>query len=152
MKLSIKNTSRLIFWVVYLAYTSIYVARINLSMAGPELISGGVLDTVQLGLLGSVFSTVFASGILINGGLSDKTPPWVMLTSGLALAGLSNLFVSFFPRLSAFSFCGQQTPMPSQCCGARCCVWFLQCTKNPLPSRKPRLWLPRLQWVIFSVS
>ena len=97
MKLSIKNTNRLIFWVVYLAYTSIYVARINLSMAGPELISGGVLDTVQLGLLGSVFSTVFASGRLINGGLSDKTPPWVMLTSGLALAGLSNLFVSFFP-------------------------------------------------------
>ena len=42
-------------------------------MAGPELISGGVLDTVQLGLLGSVFSTVFASGRLINGGLSDKT-------------------------------------------------------------------------------
>ena len=71
MKLSIKNTNRLIFWVVYLAYTSIYVARINLSMAGPELISGGVLDTVQLGLLGSVFSTVFASGRLINGGLSD---------------------------------------------------------------------------------
>lgn len=83
--------------MVYLAYTSIYVARINLSMAGPELILGGVLDTVQLGLLGSVFSTVFASGRLINGGLSDKTPPWVMLTSGLALAGLSNLFVSFFP-------------------------------------------------------
>lgn len=97
MKLSQKNTNQLIFWIVYLAYTAIYVARVNLSMAGPELISLGVLDTVQLGLLGSVFSTVYAAGRLLNGSLSDKTPPWVMLTTGLAAAGLSNLFISLFP-------------------------------------------------------
>ena len=50
--------NKLIFAVVYLAYTSIYIARVNLSMAGPDLIDGQILDTVQLGLLGSVFSTV----------------------------------------------------------------------------------------------
>lgn len=91
------NLSRLIFWIVYLAYTAIYIARVNLSMAGPELIASSLLDTVQLGMLGSVFSTVYAAGRLINGGLSDKNPPWVMLTSGLALAGISNILVSFFP-------------------------------------------------------
>ena len=88
---------RLIFAAVYLAYTSIYIARVNLSMAGPDLIDLKVLDTVQLGMLGSVFSTVYAAGRLLNGGISDKTPPWKMLTAGLLLAGVSNLGVSFFP-------------------------------------------------------
>ena len=88
---------QLIFWIVYLAYTSIYMARVNLSMAGPDMIDEGILDTVQLGLLGSVFSTLYSVGRLINGGLSDKTPPWVMLTTGLAVAGLSNILIGFFP-------------------------------------------------------
>lgn len=88
---------QLIFWIVYLAYTSIYMARVNLSMAGPDMIGEGILDTVQLGLLGSVFSTLYSIGRLINGGLSDKTPPWIMLTTGLALAGISNMCIGFFP-------------------------------------------------------
>lgn len=88
---------RIIYAVVYLAYTSIYVARVNLSMAGPELIAENILNTVQMGILGSVFSTVYAVGRLINGGISDKTPPWLMLTAGLGLAGLSNIFVGLFP-------------------------------------------------------
>ncbi len=89
--------NRIIFLIVYLAYVSIYIARVNLSMAGPVLISENVLDTVQLGILGSVFSTVYAMGRLLNGGLGDKTPPWVMLTGGLAVAGLSNIVIGFLP-------------------------------------------------------
>lgn len=88
---------KLIFMIVYLAYTSIYIARINLSVAGPGLIEGDILNTVQLGFLGSVFSTLYACGRMFNGALSDKTPPWIMLTVGLTAAGLSNLFISFFP-------------------------------------------------------
>lgn len=87
----------MIFGIVYLAYTAIYVARVNLSMAGPELIANNILDTVQLGLLGSVFSTVYAAGRLVNGGLSDKNPPWAMITTGLVIAGISNILISFFP-------------------------------------------------------
>ena len=39
------KNNRTIFWIVYLAYVSIYVARVNLSMAGPELISDNVWNT-----------------------------------------------------------------------------------------------------------
>ena len=88
---------RLIFTILYLAYTSIYIARINLSMAGPELINLNLIDTVQLGALGSVFSTLYSFGRLINGGISDRTPPYIMLTTGLAVAGISNLLIGFFP-------------------------------------------------------
>lgn len=92
-----KKYGRIIFFIVYVAYTSIYIARINLSVASPELISQGIVDTVQIGLLGSVFSIVYAVGRLINGGISDKTPPWVMLVVGLSLAGISNVLISLFP-------------------------------------------------------
>lgn len=92
-----RKSHRVIFMIVYFAYTSIYVARVNLSMAGTELIAGSILNTVQLGLLGSVFSTVYSIGRFINGGLSDKRPPWLMLTLGLTLAGISNILISFFP-------------------------------------------------------
>lgn len=89
--------NRMIFWIVYLAYTSIYIARVNLSQAGPALMEANVLDTVQLGILGSVFSTLYAMGRLINGGLSDRQPPWRMLTIGLVFAGLGNICIGFFP-------------------------------------------------------
>lgn len=89
--------NKLIFLIVYIAYASIYIARMNLSMAGPELIELGVLNTAEIGALGSVFSTVFAIGRLINGGISDRKPPYQMLTFGLVMAGLSNFAVSLFP-------------------------------------------------------
>lgn len=92
-----EKKSKFIFLIVYLAYVSIYIARVNLSMAGPSLISENVLDTVQLGLLGSIFSTIYAMGRLLNGSLGDKTPPYVMLTVGLAVAGISNIFIGFLP-------------------------------------------------------
>lgn len=92
----IKN-KKLIFIVTYLAYTAIYIARVNLSMAGPELKNLQLIDEVQLGILGSLFSTIYATGRLINGGLSDKKTPWFMLTTGLAIAGVANILISFLP-------------------------------------------------------
>lgn len=92
---------RLIFWTVYIAYTAIYIARINLSVASPELIDMNIVNEAQVGILGSVFSTVYAVGRLINGGLSDKNPPWLMLTVGVTVVGISNLCVSFLPPFIA---------------------------------------------------
>ena len=92
-----KKRNRLIFLIVYLAYTSIYIARVNLSMAGPDLNLEGIVTTAGLGLLGGIFSTVFAAGRLLNGTVSDRVPPYKMLTIGLCLAGVSNILISFFP-------------------------------------------------------
>ena len=92
-----KNKNRLFFLICYAAYAGIYIARLNLSMATPGLKEAGVLTTAQLGMLGSVFSVVFAAGRLLNGALSDKKPPYAMIAIGLLLAGLSNIAVGFFP-------------------------------------------------------
>lgn len=87
----------LIFLVLYLAYTSIYIARVNLSVAGPELIGKGIIDSAQLGLLGSCFFVCYAIGRIINGTLSDSIPPKFMLGIGLVLVGAANVCISFFP-------------------------------------------------------
>lgn len=87
----------LIFVICYLAYTSVYIARLNLSIASPGMRDAGIIDSVQIGILGSVFSIVFAIGRLLNGNIGDKTPPWVMISTGLLLVGISNIAVGFFP-------------------------------------------------------
>lgn len=87
----------LLFLVLYLAYTSIYIARVNLSVAGPELIGKGIIDSAQLGLLGSCFFVCYAIGRIINGTLSDSIPPKFMLGIGLVLVGAANVCISFFP-------------------------------------------------------
>lgn len=91
----------IIFAVCYLSYCSIYIARVNLSVASPELISLGALTSAQFGLLGSVFSIVYACGRLISGRLSDRYPPYVMICAGLAAAGISNLVFGFLPPFPA---------------------------------------------------
>ena len=91
----------LIFLICYLSYTSIYVARVNLSMASPGLMDTGLLDTAQIGMMGSIFSIIYACGRFINGQISDRQPPWLMISIGLAAAGLSNLFIGFFPPFLA---------------------------------------------------
>lgn len=90
-----------IFLVCYASYLFIYVARLNLSMAAPGLKDLAVLSTEQIGLLGSVFSVVYACGRLLCGILSDKNAPWKMISTGLVLCGISNICFGLFPPFFA---------------------------------------------------
>lgn len=90
-----KNT--IIFLICYIAYTAIYIARLNLSMASPGLTDAKILDTVQVGMMGSAFSIIYSAGRLLNGRLSDSQPPYRMISIGLILAGISNITIGFFP-------------------------------------------------------
>ena len=92
-----KKKALLICIVCYISYAMLYVARLNLSMASPDLKELGLLTSAQIGLMGSVFSIVYAVGRLVNGILSDRVPSWVMICPGLLVAGLSNVAIGFFP-------------------------------------------------------
>lgn len=96
-----KLRGALVFAVCYTAYVSIYIARLNLSMASPALTSLGIITKAQIGLLGSVFSVIYAVGRLVCGGLSDHKPPFVMIGSGLLLVSAANIGFSY---LVGFSF------------------------------------------------
>lgn len=85
---------RIIFVVCYMAYMAVYVARINLSVAAPTMKQLSILTASQLGVLGSAFSIVYALGRLLNGMLSDRVRPAVMIVTGLVVTGASNLAFS----------------------------------------------------------
>ena len=92
-----KLPKTLIFMVCYIAYTCAYVARLNLSMAAPEMIAGGVLTQVEYGFMGSAFFITYACGRLLNGMIGDRCAPWIMVGLGLMLTGLANLTIGFLP-------------------------------------------------------
>lgn len=92
-----KKKNLIIFAVTYFAYATVYIARVNLTMASPGMMEAGMLNAAQLGLMGSLFSIIYACGRLYFGSLSDSTPPYRIICCGLALVGLSNLLFSLFP-------------------------------------------------------
>ena len=87
----------LFFALCYFFYTSIYLSRINLSMASPALLADGVLTEVELGFIGSAFSVIYAIGRLCNGVLGDRLAPWVMVSVGLLGTGIANMFIGVLP-------------------------------------------------------
>lgn len=87
----------LIYLIVYLAYTSIYISRVNLSVSETALEALSLFDAAGYGLLGGLFSTVYSVGRLVNGRIGDKAPPWLMLTVGLSVAGIANICIGFLP-------------------------------------------------------
>ena len=86
-----------VFFLFYFGYMAIYIARLNLSMASPAMLEGGILTEVQLGFIGSAFSVVYSCGRLFNGVLGDRLAPWLLITAGLLLTGLANLLLGFLP-------------------------------------------------------
>lgn len=87
----------LVFVLCYIAYVGIYAARLNLNMASPVMIESGILTEVQYGFIGSVFFVTYACGRLLNGVIGDRMAPWVMITVGLLLTGVSNLLLGILP-------------------------------------------------------
>jgi len=92
-----KTKPLLIFIICYLAYTAIYVARLNLTTATPEFLAQTILSQDQVGMIGSAFFVVYALGRIINGYIGDRTAPWIMIAGGLLLGGIGNIFIGLLP-------------------------------------------------------
>lgn len=86
-----------VFLLLYIGYVFIYVARLNMTMASPALRAGNYLTEVELGFIGSAFSVIYSCGRLFNGVIGDRLAPWILITTGLLLTGLSNLLLGFLP-------------------------------------------------------
>lgn len=97
------NKRRYLFLVAlcYLSYCSIYIARLNLSVAAPLMIADGVLNTTVYGLMCSVFSVCYACCRLASGYFSDRKRPAWMIGIGLFVAAASNLILGSLPPVSA---------------------------------------------------
>ena len=93
-----KNAGKsLIFWLLYGAYVTIYMARLNLSMASPGMREAGLLTAAELGFIGSAFSVIYSCGRLFNGILGDRLAPKLLIVTGLVFSGTANLAIGFLP-------------------------------------------------------
>jgi len=73
------------------------VMTVNMSVAETALEALSIFDAAGYGLIGGLFSCIYSVGRLVNGRIGDKTPPWIMLTIGLGVAGLANITIGFLP-------------------------------------------------------
>lgn len=97
MKTKNNTTNSRVFFLCYIAYTCIYIARLNLSMASPAMRDAGILTAAQLGFIGSAFSVVYSCGRLFNGILGDRMAPKLLIVSGLVLTAAANLLIGILP-------------------------------------------------------
>ena len=91
-----------LFVLCFLAYTSIYVARLNLTAASPYLQNGSILTESQLGRISSAFLIVYAFGRLLNGAMCDRLQPRRIIFVGSIVIGLSNLALATLPSFPLF--------------------------------------------------
>ena len=87
----------LMFLLAYLAYSSIYAARLNFSVAAACYEAIGTLNKAQIGIIGSIFSFCYAIGKIPNGYLGDRLSSRHVIVTGLLITGVSNLLIGFLP-------------------------------------------------------
>nr|WP_283246237.1 MFS transporter [Zhenhengia yiwuensis] len=82
-----------------MAYASIYLGRLNLSIAAPIMEQEELINAVQMGTLGSCFFFTYAFGQIINGYLGDRVNPKRMFSIGIIVAALCNILIGFGPSV-----------------------------------------------------
>lgn len=90
-----------LFLASYFAYASIYVARLNLTVASPVMRSENIMTVAGIGVMGGLFFLTYSVGQLLNGILGDIFHPKFMVMTGLFLVASANLCISTLPPSSA---------------------------------------------------
>ena len=98
MTKTLKQTpATLIAILSYLAYSCVYLCRLNLSVASVLIKEQGIMNESELGALSGIFLATYAAGKLFLGRVGDKIPPKNLIVSGLFLCSFANFVFSFFP-------------------------------------------------------
>lgn len=93
-----KTSTRAILIAIfsYLAYSCVYLCRLNLSVASVGIKDLGIMTDSQIGLLSSLFLAAYASGKLMLGRVGDKLPPKLLIITGLSVSAITNFIFGFF--------------------------------------------------------
>lgn len=79
-----------------LLYFTSYITRLNFSASIAEMVSAGVFTKPEAGVIGTALFFAYGFGQIISGILSDKFEPGKIVTLGLVLTTLCNLFFPLF--------------------------------------------------------
>ncbi|HOK78759.1 MAG TPA: MFS transporter, partial [Verrucomicrobiota bacterium] len=85
-----------VFWLLWTAYASYYLCRVNFAVAQPAILKEFPSWTAaQIGTIPSVYALFYAAGQMINGTLGQRFGARRMMTAALLVASLTNLAFSF---------------------------------------------------------
>ena len=86
-----------VFIGAFIGYAGYYLVRKNLSLAAPDMISGGILDAGKVGLAMSAVSIAYAFSKFIMGSVSDRSDSRKFLCVGLVLSALAMIVTGLIP-------------------------------------------------------
>ena len=87
-----RTVAQLSLLLAMLYFTS-YITRLNFSAAMTEMLSAGILDKAQAGIIGSALFFTYGFGQIISGMLSDRFSPNTIICLGLGITVSCNLLM-----------------------------------------------------------
>lgn len=84
-----------IFWLLWTAYASYYLCRVNFAVAQPLILREFTSWTAaQIGLIPSVYAMCYAAGQVINGTLGERFGARLLMTLAMIGASIANMLFS----------------------------------------------------------
>lgn len=89
---SLKSWQLRIFWLLWSAYASYYLCRVNFAVAQPAiLLEFPSWTAARIGLIPSVYAAFYAIGQVINGALGERFGARRMMTAAMVTASATNI-------------------------------------------------------------
>jgi len=92
----LKNFQARVFWLLWGAYASYYLCRVNFAVAQPAILKEFPdWSSAQIGTIPSAYAAVYAVGQIVNGTLGQRYGTRRLMTLAMLIAGLSNVLFFF---------------------------------------------------------
>jgi OPA family sugar phosphate sensor protein UhpC-like MFS transporter len=91
-----------VFWLLWGAYASYYLCRVNFAVAQPAILKEfPTWTSAQIGTIPSTYAAVYAVGQIVNGTLGQRYGARRLMTLALLAASMTNLLFSFCSSFGA---------------------------------------------------
>ena len=87
------------FITLWITYGSFYLCRMNMSIALPGIMQEFGCSKTDIGTIGSIFFIAYGIGQFINGQLGDKLGARKLVTTGIIISAILNIFFGFSTSL-----------------------------------------------------
>jgi sugar phosphate permease len=92
----LQSYQRRVFWLLWSAYASYYLCRVNFAVAQPAILKEFPDWTAaQIGTIPSAYAAVYAVGQIVNGTLGQRYGTRRMMTLAMLIAAVSNVLFYF---------------------------------------------------------
>lgn len=93
-----KKTSLMLFALVFVLYSIVYMTKNCFSAAMAAIVNAGIMTKSQTGLISAAFYLIYAPFQILGGFAADKYSPSKLITLGTFGACIANLFIYFFAQ------------------------------------------------------